>query len=352
MSINKDMKQIKILGNFYRAEPKDIGIFEKEWIENLSMEIHVQSPFEKNLVVNCTWFFDEQYNDVMDWLKYNGNPNNTKIWLCGSVDSLNWIKDCHSKQFYSDLIGQGYNISLVGFTDEHWHSWFPYWLHKHNNNLNVPLSISPKYLYLSYNRKPRDHRKELVEKLIQNNLHEKGHITFEKGYFPVIDDKVTNDDWIYFTNLMQSQSENYKSKPDDRFSRPEDLTSIGDLKIWNNTYMVVVNESEIHDPYHITEKTWKPIIGQRPFVLNSNTTVVEVLKKLKFYVPSDLFEDKSLDDCSPDSIINLLQKLYTLSPEELLSLYKKQYQMIEHNKNRFTEIATGNRKKILHWAQI
>lgn len=346
------MKQIKILGNFYTADPIDIRTFEKEWVENLSIEIHTTSSFQKNLVVNITWFFDDQHAEVQEWIKYNGDPTNTKIWLCGSVDSLNWIKNNSHHNFYNNLKDKGYQVELVGFIDEHWHSWFPYWLYKHNKDLNVPLVKNPKYLYLSYNRKPRDHRKELVEKLIENNLLDRGHVTFEKGYFPIIDNKTTDSDWIYFDNLMKNQKENYERGADSRFSRPEDLTSVGDLEIWNNTYMVIVSESEIYDPYHITEKTWKPIIGSRPFVLNSHPSAVEVLKRLGFYVPSDLFEDNDLDNCKPNNIINLLKKLSSLSSEELFLLYQKQLPMIQHNKEKFLSIANGDRRRILHWSQV
>lgn len=345
------MKQIKILGNFYRADPKDIRTHENEWVENLAIEIHHTSPYPKNLVVNITWFFDQQYDDVMDWLKYNGDPKNTKIWLCGSVDSLNWIKQNHNKNFYGDLKDQKYSISLVGFTDEHWHSWFPYWLYKHNKTLDVPLAQHPKYLYLSYNRKPRDHRKELVEKLIDNNLLDRGYVTFEKGYFPAIDDKDTSSDWEHFHNLMKVHPENYVRGHDERYSRPEDLTSLGNLDIWNDSYMVIVSESETHDPYHVSEKTWKPILGQRPFVLNSHPSAAYVLKRLGFYIPSDLFDDKNLDNCNVDSIIDLIKRLYAMSPEELFLLYKKQYHMLEHNRKKFLSIANGDRTKILNWVQ-
>lgn len=352
MSINKVMKQIKILGNMYCADPKDIRTFEKEWVENLAMEIYSTSPYKKNLLVNITWFFDEQYNDVVEWLKYNGNPNDTKIWLCGSVDSLDWIKRTEDKPIYKTCTDQGYEITLIGFTDEHWHSWFPYWLYKHNKNLDVPLVQEPKYLFLSYNRKPRDHRKELVEKLVSNDLLDRGYVTFEKGYFPVIDERTTNDDWVYFNNLMKNNLHNYSVGADNRFTRPEDLTSVGDLEIWNNTYLVIVSESEIHDPYHVSEKTWKPILGQRPFVLNSHPSVVYVLKKLGFYIPSELFDDENLDNCNTDSIVNLIKNLSNMSSSELLSLYQRQYHMIEHNRKRFLSIANGNRNRILHWAQI
>lgn len=352
LSINTAMRQIKILGNVYRADPKDIRTFEKEWIDNLALEIYSTSPFQKNLLVNITWFFDEQYSQVVEWIKYNADPSTTKIWLCGSVDSLNWIKQTANNNIYKTCIEQGYQVSLVGFIDEHWHSWFPYWLYKHNKNLDVPLITKPKYLYLSYNRKPRDHRKDLVEKLIDNNLLERGHVTFETGYFPVIDNNTNNSDWIHFENIMKNNIENYNHNPDNRYSRPEDLTSLGDPDIWNNNYLVIASESEIHDPYHISEKTWKPILGQRPFVLNSHPSVVHVLKKLGFYVPSDLFEDKSLDRCDIASIVQLIKKLYEMASEELLILYSKQYPMIEHNKNKFISIASGDRRKILHWSQI
>lgn len=345
------MKQIKILGNSYNADPKDIRTFEKEWIDNLAMEIYYTSPFMKNLLVNITWFFDDQYNQVNEWIKYNADPSDTKIWLCGSVDSLHWIKQNTDNPIYQESLDKGFQVALVGFTDENWHSWFPYWLYKHNKNLDVPLTTNPKYLYLSYNRKPRDHRKLLVEKLIDNNLLNRGHVTFEEGHFPIIDNNTTQNDWTYFNNLMEKNKDNYCRNADERYSRPEDLTSIGQPIIWDNSYLVIVSESEIHDPYHVSEKTWKPILGQRPYVLNSHPSVVYVLKKLGFYVPSDLFEDKSLDNCDTDSIITLIKKLYDMSGDELLELYQKQYPMIEHNYKKFVSIANGDRQKILNWVQ-
>jgi hypothetical protein len=341
------MKTTKLYGRFYTSDPQEIGQFEKEWAENLCKEIENTSPYPYNLVINVTWFF-EKGDTVNHWLSEFPGPADTKIWLCGSIDSAIWIK---TQDWYNELQDKGYEISIVGFSDEHWHSWFPYWLYKHNKDIDIRLNQNPKYLYLSYNRKPRDHRIELIKNIIDDNLLERGYVTFEKGMFAEIDNKTANTELGYYSNLLKTQPENYIKGEDTRYTRPEDLTSLGNLEIWNNSYLVISSESEKYDLYHLSEKTWKPILGLRPFVLNSNHTTSVVLKKLGFYAPSDLFEDSSLDECSISSIISLIKKLYSFEPEKLFELYKKQLSMLEHNRSRFLEIAEGDRSKILNWAQ-
>lgn len=341
------MNITKLYGRFYTSDPQEIGQFEKEWAESLCKEIENTSTHPYNLVINITWFFEKR-EDVNQWLSDFPGPAQTKIWLCGSIDSAIWIK---TQDWYTELQNKGYEISIVGFSDEHWHSWFPYWLYKHNKHIDIRLNNTPKYLYLSYNRKPRDHRIEFVKSLIDNKLIDRGYITFEKGMFPEIDNMTANTESDYYTNLIKNQPENYIRGEDVRYSRPEDLTSLGNIDIWNNSYLVISSESEKYDLYHLSEKTWKPILGLRPFVLNSNHTTNEVLKKLGFCIPSDLFEDNDLDNCSVDSVVNLIKKLYNLQSEELYELYKKQLPMLEHNRSRFIDIAEGDRTKILNWSQ-
>jgi hypothetical protein len=341
------MNIIKRYGNFYLADPQELGTYEKNWIVGLSQEISSTSPYKYNIVVNITWF-DFTKETVLGWVEEFSDINNTKLWLCGSIDGACWIK---SQEFYELVKNKGYAVSIVGFSDEHWYSWFPSWLFKHNKNVEITLKENPKYLYLSYNRKPREHRINLVKSLIDLNLADRGYITFEKNVFPEIDFRIGTTEADYYKNISSMQPNNYIAGEDIRYSRPEDLTSLGNLEIWNDSYLIVCSESEIHYPYHVSEKTWKPIMGLRPFVLNSNPSVKYVLKRLGFYTPAELFEDSNLDKCNSEGIVHLIQKLYKLSSNELYDLWNKQLPMLEHNRNRFIEIAIEDNGKILNWSQ-
>lgn len=341
------MQETRLYGNFYLSDPQDIGKFEKEWVENLRNEIANTSPYPKNHIINITWLDIPKEDEVFRYILENESTTDTKIWLCGSIDSCNWVT---SMAFYQNFKDRGFEISIVGFSIEHWHSWFPYWLYKNNQNIDVNLG-EINNLYLSYNRKPRDHRKLLVDKLIENNLLDSGYVTFERGVFPQIDIKTGDTELEHYQQMMAKDPSNYIRGADVRYSRPEDLTTLGDLNVWNSSYLVISSESEIYDPYHVSEKTWKPILGLRPFVVNGHYTITDVLLKLGFYTPAKLFARQELNSCSVESIINLLNDLKDYSKTDLRNLYERQRPMLEHNQKRFIEMATGDRTKILNWAQ-
>lgn len=350
MSINIGMQQVMLHGRLYTCHPKDMGTYEREWLINLYSEISLKSTFPKNHLINLTWINLEKDKQDFEFYTNQDDPANTKIWVSGSVDGMYLT---HSFKFYNNLLERGYTISTVGFSEEHWNSWFPYWVHKHNIDSDVTLK-DIKFLYLSYNRKPHQHRHLLVQNLIQHNLLDLGHVTFEKGIFPQIDVRTAQSELEYYSNILQTQPyfhKVYEQDLDLRFSRPEDATTLGNLDIWNSCYLNIISETTNEDPYQITEKTYKPIIGLRPFILNGHSNVYNVLQKLGFYTTKDFFDDFSLCDGSVESIIRLLNNLRTLSKTELHELYLKQLPLLKANRKRLIEICNLDRRQVLDWPQ-
>jgi hypothetical protein len=199
------------------------------------------------------------------------------------------------------------------------------------NDFSSITNPSCKYLFLSYNRKPRQWREDLVKQLIENNLHTKGFITFEEGHFPEID-KMTKE---YDKNLHTT---------DLRYSRPEDILTLGNMDVWNNSYSVIVSETEIYDPWQLSEKTWKPLMGLRPYFLNSNPGIVKILEKLDIYTPAMLFNNTKLNSCL---IADIIEQLILIKDPN--KLYESQLDMLKYNQKRFFEIATSDPTKILNW---
>ena len=311
------MPFLKTYGRVYTAHT-DVSEREKYWLSNLESEIKIKSTFENNLLINCTWLNAEEDNlyKILDLY----DPKDTKIWLSASIDGIQWM---YKGKFHNTIIAKSFTHSFVGFGPNHWHSWMPKWIYENNKNVNVTLYKNFKYNFLSYNRKPKLHRHELVSKIIKNNLLEKSWVTYNAGVFSEID-------------KISGNTDQYLLNEDKRFSRPEDLTSLGNLDIWNNAFCVVVTETEYQDPWHITEKTWKPIMGLRPFIVIGHKNLQSILTEQGFYNSNDLFGIKysNIDDA-----INLLLDLKNKTHDEIYNLYLNMLPKLEHNKKRFIELS-------------
>lgn len=325
---------------YYSCPPLEIGQYEREWLNNIKKEILANSECEHNILVNCTWFnVDGQMDEYalkklarQFKIKYK---KNIKIWFAASIDGLYFIQ-----RIYDELKKQNFVVTYVGYGDDHWHSWYPTWIFNNNKSIkneDVSLKRPPKYLYLSYNRKPRNHRIKLIDSLEQNALIDRGWITFEKGYYSFVDE-------------LSGNTETNHPTDDIRFSRPEDLTSLGDSTIWQNSYCVIVSETDSSDPWQLSEKTWKPIFGLRPFLINGHSNLYNLLEKLGFYTPRDFFKNKNLNPGILDTV-EQIKLLYQMDNESLFNLYQTQYEMLMYNKQRMREMAETDSEKILNWSQ-
>jgi hypothetical protein len=319
--INTHMK-IEFYGVYYTAEPKTIGEHEQKYIENLKEEIRNTSQYESNLIVNLTWL-DPKDDKLIFWINKNAFPKSTKLYFTGFVDGMNWFI---STDIYRQLENMKIPIEFIGFAPVSWKSFIPS-LMNHYNEQEVELDPNVKYSFLSYNRKPRPHRYTITKMLIDNNLIDKAYVTFEKGNFEILDERT-------------GQTDQELHNSDLRYSRPEDLFTLGNMNIWNKSYSVLVSETEVTDPWQLSEKTWKPILGLRPFVHNANNQLYKTLNQLNLYTPADLFKNSDLNKADPLTLIEHFKWLNEKTPQELYDLWCSQYFMLKHNRNRFLEIAS------------
>lgn len=313
---------IETYGHFYTCDPKCIGENEYKSIEKLKRHISETSTYQSNLIINLTWFDRDKTTELLSWIDRYKIENSTKIYLTAYVDGAYWFT---REPIYEQLIYLGYSVEIEGFGPNNWYSWIPSWMQDYSLD-ELSLHPSPQYTFLSYNRKPKYHRKELVQSIIDNDLLKFGWVTYEHGEFSEIDSYSGNTDQELHS-------------PDLRFSRPEDLRSLGNMNIWNNSYCVIVSETEPTDPWQLTEKTWKPIMGMRPFLINGDSNISNVLKNLGFITPGIMFENIELDSGKIAPLISQLKTLCDMSSIELNELWNKQKEMLLHNRNRFKQIA-------------
>jgi len=191
-------------------------------------------------------------------------------------------------------------------------------------------------LFLSYNRKPFDHRITLVEQLKIYDLLDKGIVT------------LGNDDaskCITIEENLAVLSENITGN----VGIPNDVATLGSHKVWQDAFINVVTETVTHGGF-LSEKIWKPIIGKRPFLLVGPPGSFEKLHDWGFKTFSDFWnEDYNYyeENGQIDSICKILFRMNKHPIAHTRALYEEMKEILDYNHNHFfTHFLKDNRKLI------
>ncbi len=127
---------------------------------------------------------------------------------------------------------------------------------------NTELQLRPgAKKFICLNRKPHAHRRVIMRYLDQ--VKDQGYLT--SGMDPDLVDADVGD-----------------------YAICNDVYSLGDISTWQDAYLNIVTETTFNnDNFFISEKTWKPVIGLRPFFVYGQPKLREYLRAQGF----DTFED-------------------------------------------------------------
>lgn len=302
------------------------------WVETKILDILYHNIQEnETLIINSCKFGYIHTRD--DDLKKLLDLNFKKVYLTIMADPYSGS----SKRYLDNLFEQK-NIKpiKIGYTNNK--NFFDFWsiccnlfFKKYHLNDLIP---DIKYSYLCYNRKPREHRKALIEKIIKNNLQSSGILTTSAeilGYKNTLNE--------YNSNLFDTSHDDLNLnknffKKDFKFNNiPDDIYTLGIQSIWNSCFLTVVNETvgEEYDGVFVSEKIYKPIIGMRPFVVNNknlyNFLEEKGFKTFEKYWPVNLREGNTAD--------NIIEIIHYLNTENLSKLYSNMYEDILYNREHF-----------------
>ena len=188
---------------------------------------------------------------------------------------------------------------------------------------NFEINTDPKKFtkhFLSYNGKPHWHRIQLIKELKNADLLNYGHVTFASK------EKRTNK--IIFDIPQEN-----KIVPG-----PYDPLTLGPEENWNTSFLNIVTETEV-DPsafWFWNEKTFKPILGYRPFLTYAHGGNVEMLRHYKFEDYTNDFKDISdLDLTVISNIVPFLEILCQQDMKYIRYKYKRLWSKIEYNRENF-----------------
>jgi len=204
--------------------------------------------------------------------------------------------------------------------------------------------------FLSFNHvisSPRSYRIDLIARLIELGIDRKGKISLHADNQQILD-MVSGAQ----TNLSQSSIQRIMDTMLSKKDWPMVLDQIlinGDLSarcghkefaLWQASLLHVVNETVFFEPkLHLTEKVFKPIVAQRPFVLVAAPGNLAYLRSYGFQTFGDWIDEgyDTIDD--PDlrlqAIAKEIAKLSNLSQQQLRKLGQEMHSVLNYNKCHF-----------------
>ena len=310
------------------------GLHDKKIKEQILKKLSNNAAF-----INTTWI--ELDSDLKRIIQ--SQPN---LILCYSTvdwenricrqEPNNYIKENAKNLIYFGNYNNGYYFSFwMDFVFEHISSFEKF----DCTNVNKDMQ-----LFMCLNRKPHEHRIELVRKLYDKNLDKQGFISLGKHPKPVPWDYKGLSVPITLQKDIENQEGNL-AVAGNAGGITNDITGLGSSEYWNSHFLNIVTETTVHTDVFISEKTFKPIIGMRPFVILGDDAVYEKLHEWGFDTFDDIFGKGYLGKYHTDRIEWIVGIVEDLKRANLNLLFKKLLPRLKENKRLFLKVAKQNRQR-------
>lgn len=194
----------------------------------------------------------------------------------------------------------------------------------------------------------RSYRISLTSRLMQNQLAPYGDISFHGTI-----GQCTAEIESCTTEMSQSDKAVARQMLDSGIFQPPlyvDHASINssysarlgfnEYRLWQNAFCHLVNETVYYDEkLHLTEKTFKPIVSLRPFILAASPGSLEYLRQYGFETFGNWIDESyDLEPCHArrqDMIVAEIRKLCALGQSGILDMLADMRPVLEHNKTHF-----------------
>jgi hypothetical protein len=284
----------------------------------------------RTVIINSVWYTGDYHQEVMAELR---QIKPTHIFVVAMLDppivQLEWFDELEcSVTGVGYYPGQGYIDYCALFVDQ-------FYQPVEQNLLLATERIDTAYMCL--NRKPHEHRIRLYHGLESAGILDCGFVSMG-GNPPV---RLLEDDSVGQAIAPNPGTEQY--------GIVNDIVSLGNLNNWQRYFVNIVTETiwDIEPSNFLSEKTFKPILGLRPFLIYAPNGGVECLRSRGFesYV-NDFSDISDVDLCEPYNIPVFLQQLCKQTPDYWkMKLHQLQEKLLS-NQEQFKN-HVGQQKNIL-----
>ena len=317
-----------------------IGSVNKKILNSLSKQVD-----RETLIVDTTWLFQRD-NPQHFFSKLN--PNITKLVLYAGPDC--WEHHTGGMSYHlQQTLNSYYNTHRVG--NIYGPNYFSFWLEFVRINLHLYTKFNTFELstnlktFMCLNRKPHGHRVMLANELYSKNLLKKGLFSF--GYAKDLINKPKFKTPYLLQNDFEDKLGNDDHNGDKGYGMSNNITTLGLKENWNSHFLNIVTETEVQGPGFISEKTLKPIIGKRPFVILGDEFVYKILHSWGIDTFDDILGRGYLQEDVHRRMDWIVNTVLDLEKEKNLNkLLLDLKPRLESNYNNLKKAMVDNRKKI------
>lgn len=300
--------------------------FERQILHSVANQIDAHFPNCNNLLINGTWL-NWNFQHAVEDLMIHYEPQN--VFISSLVDPWNmdqWaIEKFPRSQIY--FFGNTDNHHQVNFWALYCNKMFPEY-----SLGDIGLRNNANKLYLCYQNKTNRYRDCLYSKFQNCGLLDHGYLTY----------------WDKFIGPGNLDSAEKRSV--NKMNMEHD--TVGNLETWQSCLINIVSETEHAENQHtfVSEKTWKAIIGFRPFIINGDPRIYAFLRNQGFKTFDQWFPVKQLENSqSPEMTASIISKTISDLVDQKISL-KSMFNVMRndlmYNKNRFREFVVEQTNKI------
>ena len=345
------------------------GKYEQAILASIQQQIDARFPDQNNLLFNTTWREDPEHDVELQQCLADAVPVDN-LFVVSTVDYFL----PHHERVVREMI-QRLSVKHTYFLGN-FDTPTPPWC-RHNSTTiyfnffaivcrdhfetyqpDDLILTDPKYLFISYNRKPYWHRLAFVKKMIEHDVKDLGVVTLgrafpgdtgpDKDLYFSIGEK--NRDYVKYGHW-------YSDSPEaTSHDIPHDLFSLHNMHYWKHHFLHIVGgTSPSSFNTFVTQIDFKPILGLRPFLINGQTQNYKFwedhgFRTFNHYFPElNLVQSLSYDkNTLHETLVDAIRQLSILSSSELLDMYNMMLPDLIHNRERWYTWADEQQYRIEH----
>lgn len=217
-------------------------------------------------------------------------------------------------------------------------NWFWFYMFEKNHTKNFTFNHSnKKYDFFYLNKQKRPHRLQLYNELLQSGLLNNSLYTFI-GH----DNRPVRLPLEYELPWVDRKNYPWYNHDQDIYEKPYEATKYN-----------IVSETIVNDEIFFTEKIWKPILAQQPFVVHGSAGYLLELRQLGFQTFNNFFDESYDSELDHEKRIKkIVTTLKHIQKIDYKKLYQDTFDIRQHNKNLFwnkNELSNSINKTILNF---
>lgn len=265
---------------------------EQQIVNNFLSQYHTDNS--RSVIINSVWYTGDYHREVMTELR---ELKPTHIFVVALLDppiiQLDWFQELNC-----EVLGIGY---YPGPGQMDYFSLFFDHFYKPIDQTILLSSESMDTAYMCLNRKPHPHRLRIYRGLENAGLLDQGFVSMGGDTTPM--------------RSLEQDASGQEFAPNggsDQYGIANDIATLGNLDNWRRHFLNIVTETiwDIEPSNFVSEKTYKPILGLRPFLIYAPNGGVKCLESRGFesYV-NDFNDITDIDLTQPYNVVNFVKIL-------------------------------------------